>query len=167
MPKGKQKGNTFERHCAKLILKAAGSSFGKKDCYRVPMSGGHQFEGEGDLRTSKRMRKVFPFLVEAKHRKTIKPYQFFNPTEELYGFIRQSKRETRNDKWKRPGLIVVKGNNTPIFAMVRLEMLDIRYCGLLDHPMLRIRYKGRTWGVTLFSNVLNCLTKIIQKENKK
>ena len=155
---GRDKGALFEREVAKLIIKAfACYGIKRKDCYRTPLSGGHRFASKldpGDLVVSARMRKLFPFSVEAKHHKNITGLEWGallcgNDPAELLSWWRQTVRAAKTRKLEP--LLVFKQNFGRIFAMYRAQ-------GLLTtasiYPCMRTRLGGESVRVVLFSKVL-------------
>lgn len=110
----RNKGNAFERKVAKLIADACGLS--AKDCYRTPLSGGHQFAGAADLRFSKRLIRIAPFCVECKHYKTFKLHQMLTPTALIRSWHRQVLRAVKRTKRQWMPVLFIRGNGGPIYA---------------------------------------------------
>lgn len=165
--RSKRIGGTFERRVAAMILAAVGERFCKKDCYRTPMSGGHPHVGESDLQISKKLRKVFPFLVEAKHRKTIRLDHFLKPTAELRSFRIQIVAE-----WKKLGkrgapAVVMMGARTDVYAMVKLPNLIHTHTALYDLLETRTPFVvlSSNWRIYRFADLLNCVKENINASN--
>jgi hypothetical protein len=115
---GHRKGAAFERHVAKMIVKAF-RRYGvkQKECWRSVLSGGHEMSS-GDLRMSRRMEKLFPWSVECKFRKKIRWTNLF-----LYPRITNSAERrwvaqagAGADKGTSKPLLVLKENHGPILA---------------------------------------------------
>lgn len=118
----RNKGCTFERLVASMIIKAAGKPFTKKDCFRTPLSGGHPYAGESDLQFTKHLRCVLPFVVECKHYKGLKPTQFFSlPNAQISTWMAQVTVAAEKDKFRRYPMLVMRGNATPIYAAAPQE----------------------------------------------
>jgi hypothetical protein len=108
---GKAKGATFERLVADLIRKAF--KLTKKDVYRTPLSGGHPYADPADLVMSPAARRVFPFSVECKHRKTWK-LTLDKETAEVRTWKQQATRAAQRSKLTP--LLVIRGNATDIYC---------------------------------------------------
>ena len=115
---GRNKGKAFERHIAKDILKAF-PSFTPRDCYRTPMSGGHPFADSGDLCISPDLQKLFPFVVECKHYRNFRFQDVLPPTKQFITWVFQAR--TAAAQMDRPWLLVVRGNNTPVYVLAGAE----------------------------------------------
>jgi hypothetical protein len=120
---GRNKGKAFERRIAKDILKAF-PNFRPKDCYRTPMSGGHPFADSGDLCVSPALQKLFPFVCECKHYRSFSLRDLLPPTKQFSSWIWQARGAAV--KMDRPWLLIVRGNNTPIYAIVGMEHMRAR-----------------------------------------
>lgn len=116
-----RKGKEFERFVARAVL-ADAPGFGKKDCYRTPLSGGHPFGETGDLVISPGLRKFFPFVVECKHRKDWGPGVMFQPRKEERSWILQVLRATRKNDFAP--LLVMRGNATEVYAAAPLRTVE-------------------------------------------
>lgn len=155
----KRKGSTFERLVAELILRNAGRGFGKKDCYRTPMSGGHPFAGSSDLVISKELQRFVPWCIECKHYKSWKVDHFFQPTQQIIGWAEQVTRASRHDKFKRAPLLVVRGNATVIYAAApkgALRMWSSRLM-IAKHPALLFYVHDTLWQAMPFSEILKSI----------
>lgn len=158
---GRNKGNAFERKVAKEVVTAF-ACFGikKSDCYRTPLSGGHihaKQSDPGDLVISKRLRKYFPFHVEAKHYRNVSLNALFFPIEKQKPAWKFKKWVEQVGRAKRQGLtpvIVFKENLGPILALFPdhelVSKIGIRF---------RVLYKGEPWHVVKFSRMLQVLVK--------
>ena len=137
-----------------------------KDCYRTPMSGGHKHAGQGDLQISKRMRRLFPFLVECKFYKKIPLMQILSsgPTAILSGWINQARRSEKRELKIRgieaPWLVVMKENMGPILAVGDWRLVDFlnlhcktKYKGSL----LRVVTESGTVFVVSFDKLLRAI----------
>ncbi len=67
---GKKIGNAFELVVVRLIRSAVSKKYSDSICYRTPASGGHYIIGGADITIAPKLRKIFDFAVECKHRKT-------------------------------------------------------------------------------------------------
>ena len=152
MSTSKAKGSAFELVVVKLIRKAVSKQFSEDICYRTPASGGHKQIGGGDIVIKHKLRKIFDWTVENKHRKTIKVHKFFSLAKDMREYLRQAV-ENCEETGGQP-LLVIRGTRTPIFAIAPLKSLvSTGYAPLAedDTPGLRFRYKGRVWKIFLFS----------------
>jgi len=158
---GRNKGNAFERKLANEVVTAF-SCFGikKSDCYRTPLSGGHihaKQSDPGDLVISKRLRKYFPFHVEAKHYRQVSLNALFTPIEKqkkAWKFKPWVEQVGRAKKHGLTPVIVFKENNGPILAMLPM------YPPLTDTRIIfKTRYKGEPWYVITFKSMLRILVK--------
>jgi len=165
------KGSTFERKVASMILKAAGSAFTKKDCYRTPMSGGHPHAGESDLIISPKLQAFFPYCVEIKHRKTWRPDRVWRAKADEAEFLNQVIDASCRDEFGRKPLVVMRGNATEIFAAAKYKSLlcwvgDLDFSSLLqaegsEFPgrILLFRHRSILWGMFLFTDMLEILSR--------
>jgi hypothetical protein len=102
-----------------MVLKAARKQIPdltKKDCYRTPLSGGHPMGDPGDLVMSPRLRAIFPYLIEAKHRKDWKVEHIFVPTAAMAEWVEQAVRAA--NKLHLTPVVVVRGHHTNIFCFL-------------------------------------------------
>ena len=154
------KGSTFERKVASMILRAAGSAFAKKDCYRTPMSGGHPHAGESDLVISPKLQTFFPYCVEIKHRKTWRPDRVWRAKADEAEFLNQVIDASRRDEFGRKPLVVIRGNATEIFAMAKYNSL-LKWTPPPQFPgrILLFQHRGVWWGMFLFINMLEVLAR--------
>lgn len=154
-----------------MILKAAGSAFTKKDCYRTPMSGGHPHAGESDLVISPKLQVFFPYCVEIKHRKTWRPDRAWKPKADEAEFLNQVITASRRDEFGRKPLVVVRGNATEIFAIAKyksllcwVEGLDFSLLlqtkvSLFPGRVLLFKHRDVLWGMFLFTDMLEVLAR--------
>lgn len=159
---GRNKGNAFERKVATEVVTAF-ACFGikKSDCYRTPLSGGHihaKQSDPGDLVISKRLRKYFPFHVEAKHYRNVSLNALFIPVEKqkkAWKFRLWVEQVERAKKGGLTPVIVFKENNGPVLALMPYfttlhDAIPIRF---------RVRYKTQVWYVTTFAAILREIVK--------
>jgi hypothetical protein len=148
--RSKVKGNKFELKVAKDIVEAAGSLFGKKDCYRTPQSGGHKFAGESDLIVSPSLQAIFPFCVECKHHKDVRTSHFFHQTEKMRGFHEQVLGAAARDPFNRNPLLVIRGGDNESYASLPVEaarawMNGLQFDGCDLVPVLHYESVGFRW----------------------
>lgn len=171
MANGKAKGAAFELKIVKLIRNAVKCVYPNDSvCFRTPASGGHYIIGGADITISEDLRKIFPFCIECKHRKTIKVEKFFAVTKHTKEFLKQAVANTY-ETGDLP-LLVMRGARTAIFCASTLEALkDSQYEELSSDsiPGLVFRYRSKTWKIFLFKYMLDILSsKSIQlKKSKK
>lgn len=151
---GRNKGSAFERKVAKMVI-AAFEDFGitSEDCYRTPSSGGHRFakkQDPGDLVTSKRLRRLFPFSVECKSYKTL----------DWAGLMNNSSRQFKewwdqacaaSTKDCKP-LLVFRQNRSQAFAMVKFA--DVNFFQWPQSPMMRTKIGSTPLRIIRFSDML-------------
>lgn len=151
MPKGKQKGNAFELLIVKSIRKAVSRKYAEDICYRTPGSGGHYIIGGADIVIEAKLRKVFNFAIEAKHRKTIKLNSLFDSTKQFRDFMSQT-MENCFENGDYP-LLVFRGARTPVFCASTMDALkDTGYEMLAKYtiPGLYLKFRGKIWKIFLF-----------------
>jgi len=158
---GRNKGNAFERKVASEVVTAF-ACFGikKSDCYRTPLSGGHihaKQSDPGDLVISKKLRKYFPFHVEAKHYRSVSLNALFFPIDKqkkAWKFKPWVEQVGRAQKHGLTPVIVFKENNGPILALLPMypPLTDMRI-------VFKTRYKGEPWYVITFASMLRVLVK--------
>lgn len=162
----KAKGSSFERLVAKLVLEAF-PDMTAKDCYRTPLSGGHPTADAGDLVLSERLRKLFPYSVECKHTKDWSLHQIMPLREGVRKWVQQTvKAAEKNGLYP---LLVMRGNNTAIYAMVDAAFWHVNRVTRVDatqHNQRRMvvadaepsvmfaACEGRLWAVVLLSSFL-------------
>lgn len=159
---GRSKGNSFERHVAKLVVTAFDClGITQEDCYRTPSSGGHKYakkEDPGDLVISKKLHKYFPFHIEAKHYRKVSLNALFTPIEKqkrawkFKGWVEQVNAASR--KGMHP-VIVFKENSGPVLALLPQIMPLAARVGI----RFRTKYKGETWYVMEFAAMLRELVR--------
>ena len=77
MINSRAKGATFENKLCGMIREVFDAT--AKDCYRTPLSGGHQAycrTAPGDILISPELGDRFPFGIEAKYRRNWSPISF-------------------------------------------------------------------------------------------
>ncbi len=130
---GRQKGSSFERKVAKLIV-ATFAQYGitKEDCYRTPGSGGHRFASKkdpGDLVLSPALKKLFPYSVECKHYKELDWTMLLRPDQRRGHFgtwWRQACKAAQATD--TVPLLIFKANRSDIFAMFpHSDMLNSKH----------------------------------------
>ena len=166
---GRSKGAGFERTVAKLILEAAGKPFGKKDCYRTPMSGGHPFAGESDLVISKKLQRLFPFCVECKFYKNWEPAMLLSGTGGTMKWVEQVTFSAKKDKFKRQPLLVIKANRRPIMAATRFYSITDWDSAMSFSNVPSLVFtapNGQRWRLFLFSEMLKRL-KVKARKNRR
>jgi hypothetical protein len=164
--RSRDKGNSFERKVAKLIIAAAGKGFSNKDCYRTPLSGGHPYAGSSDLVMRSRLRKLLPFCVECKHYKTWRLEHMFRLTSVVKAWHKQVRIACKKDRYNRSPVLVIRGFGGLIFASAPLEcwvtwMQDGK--GVLPVTRLDYTYKGKLWCVFAFEDVLSTIKRKAEK----
>lgn len=154
---GRQKGSSFERQVAKLVVEAF-RPFGikREDCYRTPMSGGHRFarkEDPGDLVISPKLARLFPFVVECKRNERMELFHFLIPdADHLKAWVEHQWLDQADDQstvTNREPLLVFRTNRTPVLCAYQpsIKLPRLMYA-------LEFRYKGEQWKVTLFDTFL-------------
>lgn len=134
------KGANFERLISRMIIEAVGARedkvFGKQDCYRTPLSGGHPLADAGDLVISEALWRHFPYVVECKHVKSWNPAALLPPvTAQVCTWIRQAKAALRRVQERNPArkegrwLLVMRGNNTAILTLTETPHWRKPLCG--------------------------------------
>lgn len=118
--KSRDKGSAFERLVAAMVLEAI-PGFTKKDCYRTPLSGGHPVADSGDLVVSERLQKKFPFVVECKHVKDWNLQWLWPPNSAVRSWITQAQAAAKRMGTRRPWLLVMRGNNTPVYCLYEMQ----------------------------------------------
>lgn len=174
---GKSKGASFERTVAKLVIKAACRvlNISKKDIYRTPGSGGHRYASKtdpSDLVISKRLLKRFPFTVECKWYKSVNFGHFWTLSTRRrlswkeFKWVDQVLEENSSFRERRIPIVVFKQNKGSVFCLwcdldpvarqARKAIVKLRTL----KPKLKIKFRGNTWYLTLFSHVLRRLFRI-------
>lgn len=121
--KSRRKGNQFELEIAKALAEALGVP--KNECCRTPNSGA--LIERSDLRFSDRVRKVFPWYVEAKKREGWTLDGYFNPKWEIWKWYEDAEWKARKDHTsgfqgvKADPLLVFSKNFMQPLVMVRLD----------------------------------------------
>lgn len=155
---GREKGNSFERRVAGMIVKAFECfGAGKSDAYRTPSSGGHQYakkEDPGDLVISKKLRKWFPHHVECKNYRRVNFGRFLASSTER-------KKSWQEFRWldqalsaskKYIPILVIKENHGESMCVV-----PVLASGFKPVPRLVFRYKNQTWCLCRFKRYLEFL----------
>lgn len=158
MANSKQKGSAFELVFVKLIRKAVSRKYKDDICYRTPRSGGHPIIGGADIIIKPELRKIFPFAVECKHRKTIKIHSLFSETKQIKDFLAQSMENT-DESGDNP-LLVIRGTRTPILCASTLDgFKSAGYEAIVSSkiPGLVFRFRGQTWKMVLAKYVMKVL----------
>ena len=158
---GRAKGNGFENKIAKMIVKEF-HDFGirRKHCYRTPGSGGHRQARNtdpGDLVIHRKLRKLFPYCVECKFYKSIDLWNLFLS---FRYHVKSSKFKTwlkqvctAAKRTHQIPLLIFKKNNADILCA-------LPYDSKLDHsPVLKFKYKHKTWIVLKFKSLIRYLVK--------
>lgn len=156
---GAPKGHGFENAVAKMVA-AAFTPFGikREDCYRTPLSGGHPFAGKkdpGDLQMSPQLVELFPYCVECKFYKKIFLHGLLFPPKtwlKAWNFSKWLKQVCKAAKHtKRIPLLVIKGNNTPEFAILpRVMPLSPMF-----KRKIKFRWEQEDWIAVPFSDFLD------------
>jgi len=133
------------------------------------MSGGHAQHFKGDLTMSFRAYKVFPFIVECKHRATWKPLSMFDAGVGIHSFFQQvTVAQSKEEDVLR--LVIMRGNATAIYVAFSVKEVakDLRYNKLLlaTHAGLHFKVDGEEWKMTLFNRFLKRVAIITKKEEK-
>lgn len=152
------KGSEFELKISKQVIACSGGRFTSKDCYRMPLSGGHPHAGKADLAMSTEFLKFCPFIVECKHDK-----QFFDGcilrfrANEL-NWLGQVSRAVEDIGGYYP-LLVMRGNNTPVYCASLIEGFNFAFgkAWLLDLPRILFFYSGE-WAQVKFDDFIKALT---------
>jgi hypothetical protein len=146
---------------AKKLLDAAGEPFTKADCYRTPMSGGHEYAGEFDLVTSEAFQKVFPFGAEMKHRKGFKIEQMFEMTAEIAGYHEQVMKSCMDAQAKTgislAPIIVVRSNGGPIYCAAPAKAFTDFSSSLGTAAGIIYKFNGQWWKMIRFDRFLEAL----------
>lgn len=163
-PRGKAKGNGFERDIKKLILKTF-APFGitENDAFRSTLSGGH-VESYGDISLSSSLAKLFPAAVECKFYKKVDLYSFvvsWNSMGKSNKFRRwweQTLAGAVKSKGSLFPLLVFKSNNNPTYCVGYLH--DILFAVTkFGHSSNNILAKKKIPHLTTFyqdGNILIC-----------
>jgi hypothetical protein len=163
--RSRDKGNSFERKVAKLIIAAAGEGFSNKDCYRTPLSGGHPFAGSSDLVMRRRLRKLLPFCVECKHYKTWKLEHMLRLTAVVKGWHKQVLHACKKDRYHRSPLLVIRGRGGLVYASSPVECWTSWGSKMLTgHGNLDYQFKGRRWRLVDFTDALIIVADKAEKE---
>ena len=167
MGHGKKKGAAFELHVVKLIRKAIAKRYDDDVCFRTPRSGGHPIIGGADIIIKPRLRKIFPFAIECKHRKTIKIEQFLKVNAQTKAFLKQTMENTfESDDLP---LLVVRGTRTPILAISTVSALQASGYGALTNPEIPgflFRFRSKTWKGFLIEFLMAELKTKVSKQEK-
>jgi len=116
----RNKGNTFERKVAKMILAVVPGRFTTKDCYRTPLSGGHPIADSGDLVISERLQKKFPYVTECKHYRNWSAAELLPPSLRVQQWVEQARKaaeQTSSLRHIRPWLLIMRGNFTQEYCV--------------------------------------------------
>lgn len=124
----RQKGNRFEVEIAKAIAARIGCPY--EECCRTPSSGA--LVERSDLRFSARVRKLFPWFVEAKRRENWSLDSFFSPraSAEIWRWYEDAKEKAAIDPSYRggqpPPILLVLGRNLmePLVLVRTLDLAD-------------------------------------------
>lgn len=168
--RGREKGSAFERKLAADIIGITGAE--KRECYRTPLSGGHPFACPSDLQLSERLRKVFSFSLEAKHRKNWKLDQLFVGNKEFESWLEQSSAAASSANQigvKVSPLVVVRANFGNTYAIgLQTELSDFMGWdrGLKRPTRMLLKFKGRSWVLVLWSDVLKRLSVVCDFRKK-
>ena len=157
--KSKVKGSVFERLVAKMIITAAGPGFDRSDCYRTPLSGGHEFAGASDLVISPRLRKLFPFCVECKHRRNFRLEHVFDLVKDFAGYHAQVLAACEREGYCRQPMIVVRGNGGSIYAaLTKAALLEFApFIAETPRPFITYKYEAVWWVLLRFEDLLQAL----------
>jgi len=124
----KNKGNSFERDIASLLTEVTGSKW-----YRVPTSGAFatlsgttDVRFQGDVYTDDENYK--DVVVECKSYATLEVNELFNKNSKFWGWIEQSKTESKGKDW----VLFIKINRKGLFMVSEID------CNL---PLDYITYK--------------------------
>jgi len=156
---GKAKGSSFERLVAKTILDAFGEGFDQSDCRRVPMSGADKFFDQGDLIISPRLRELFPFCVECKHRKNFRLEHIFKMTKDFEDYHRQVLSACEREKNVRMPMVVIRGQAGAIYASFPVDVA-VTFSRLFQKTATKLSYycQERRWLMSELSTVLSWIT---------
>jgi hypothetical protein len=118
-------------------------------CYRTPQSGGHKFAGESDLVVSEELRKIFPFVVECKHRNEFRTSHLFHPTQKVKGYHEQVMLAAGRDPFERFPLLVMRGSDMETYASTLAWDLahwaQVELNGRDVLPLLHYQCNGNYW----------------------
>jgi hypothetical protein len=158
----KTKGQTFERTIVKLILEAVGEGFTKKDCYRVPASGGHHAIRGHDIAIGRELEELVPFGIECKHHKKFRFHHVFDMTDGVAAWHKQVVAAVdREAKQKIPLLVMREQLGGTYAALPEADWINYQiplHGYTAPFPHVRYLYAGRVWIAILFSEVLKVLT---------
>lgn len=73
---------------------------------------------QGDLIVSERLRKIFPFCVECKHRKNFRLEHVFMGVKDFLDYHRQVLDACAREGNKRAPMVVIRGQGGLIFASI-------------------------------------------------
>lgn len=163
---GRLKGSIFERKVAGMVV-ATFKDYGitSKDCYRTPLSGGHQYASKtdpGDLVISPKLRKLFNFHVECKSYASIRLDSFLYP-------VKAWKKSWKCSKWLAQIDAAKVGTLTPLLVFKEnhgeiLAAFPVRECdpALTFRCRLSFWYHGEEWLVVRFKKLLASIVKRIE-----
>lgn len=129
--------------------------FDRRDCYRTPLSGGHEFAGASDLVISPRLRDKFPFCVECKHRKNFRLEHVFDMVKDFAGYHEQVIAASAREGNTRAPMLVLRGNRGTIYCAVprrSAQFLQLSCC-----PRIEYRAKFDDWVLVQFDRFLECI----------
>jgi hypothetical protein len=175
--KSRRKGKSFELIIAKALAKALGVP--ANECCRTPNSGA--LIERSDLRFSDRVRKVFPWYIEAKKREGWSLDGYFNPKWEIWTWYEDACAKARKDHTSlfrgragraSPVLVFARNFMQPLVLMSMVDYVDHLSLGrstVTGAPIsrafnfkMKLLHGGRVYVIVLFSDFLKYVEKVQQ-----
>jgi hypothetical protein len=119
------------------------------------VSGGHEFAGASDLVISPRLRRMFPFCVECKHRANFRLEHVFGLNKDFCSYHAQVIEACEREGNTRAPMVVIRGNGGAIFASIPVQSLREMNLELpAEAAVIIYRYEQRLWIMTEFDDLL-------------
>jgi len=122
------------------------------------MSGADKYFDQGDLIVSPRLREIFPFCVECKHRKIFRLENVFSKTKEFLGYHEQVLEACGREGNSRTPMVVVRGRGGSIYASVPALTVAAKQYRLPEtSTVVSYRTEYLRWILTDLDSFLNAI----------
>ena len=129
------------------------------------MSGADKYFDQGDLIVSERLRKLFPFCVECKHRKNFRLEHVFMGVKDFLDYHRQVLDACVREGNSRTPMVVIRGQGGLIFAAIpSLTMVSLQYKLPETSAVVSYRTTHLRWFMTDLDSMLQA---IFAKEGRR
>jgi hypothetical protein len=131
------------------------------------MSGADKYFDQGDLIVGEKLRELFPFCVECKHRKNFRLEHVFMGAKDFLDYHRQVMDACGREGNKRTPMVVIRGQGGIIFASIpMLTVASLRYIMPDEAVSVLYRTTHLRWMMTDLDHMLQAIFRWKQTAKK-